>query len=101
MRAVMISSRADRQSSFVQVRNINAAGGVSLGTFIRQRAAFDHIIDGLRDVSRVVTHALYILGAEQQVDTNADVAWILHHVGEEFAEQRVVHRIDLLIAAPY
>ena len=32
---------------------------------------------------------------------NADVARILHHVGQELAEQRVVDGVDLLVAAPH
>ena len=32
--------------------------------------------------------------------TKADVPWVLHHVGEEFTEQRVVHRVNLFVLVP-
>ncbi len=49
----------------------------------------------------MVAHPLDVLGAKQQVDTNADIARVFHHVGEQLAEQRVVDRVDLLVAAPH
>jgi hypothetical protein len=49
----------------------------------------------------VVAHPLDVLGAEQEVRAERDVARIFQHVGEALAEQRVVERIDLEIIAPH
>ena len=72
-----------------------------LRPFFQQRLPPHNVIDRLRDVGGVVAYALYVLGAEQQMCTEPDIAWILHHIGEELAEQRILHRIDLLISAPH
>ncbi len=50
-----------------------------------------HQIDHLfGDIGHMIAHAFDVLGDEMQVHTSGDVAWIFHHVGQEFAEQRVV-----------
>ena len=49
----------------------------------------------------MVADALDVLGREQQVRAQADVARILHHVGEQLAEQRIVHGVDTLVATPH
>ena len=67
----------------------------------RRWRGLDHVVDGLGDVGGVIAHALDVLGAEQQVDAEGDVARILHHVGQELAEQRGAHGVDLLVAAPH
>ena len=62
--------------------------------------ARDEVMDRLGDVRRVVADALDVLGAEQKVGAERDVARILHHVGEELAEQRRVEGIDGPIPPP-
>ncbi len=48
----------------------------------------------------MIADALQVLGAEQKVRAGADVARIFHHVGQEFAEQRGVQGVDLVVGAP-
>ena len=71
------------------------------GPIVDQGAAVDEEMDVLGDVGGVVADALDVLGAEQQMGAEADVARVFHHVGQQLAEQRVVHRVDLLVGAPY
>ena len=66
------------------------------GALIRDRPAMYEIIDRLGNIGRMVADALDILRTEEEMRAKADIARILHHVGEELAEERVVHRIDLL-----
>ena len=54
----------------------------------------------LRDVGRVVADPLDILGAEEKVRAEGDVPRVLHHVGEQLAEQRGIHRVDLVVPLP-
>ena len=61
----------------------------------RDIAAVHEVMDGFGDVGRVVADALDVLGAEQQVRAEADVARVLHHVGQQLAEQRIVDGVDL------
>ena len=49
----------------------------------------------------MVAHAFDVLGAEHQMNAQRDVARILHHVGQEFAEQSGAERVDLFIAVPH
>ena len=72
---------------------------VALRPLVGERAAVDHVVHRLGDVGGVVADALDVLGAEQQMRAERDVARILHHVGEQLAEQRGVDRVDLLVAA--
>ena len=48
----------------------------------------------------MIAHALDILRAEHQVNAERDIARVFHHVGEQLAEQRGAHRVDLLVALP-
>src|SRR5579863_7787242 len=73
---------------------------IELRALILQLLASDFVVDDLRDVGRVIADALEILGDEQEVRTGGDRARIAHHVGEQFAERRVVMFVDLLIPAP-
>ena len=57
--------------------------------------AVNEVVDVLGDVGGVIADPLDVLGAEQQMRADADVARILHHVGQQLAEQRIVHRVDL------
>jgi len=59
------------------------------------RATFDHVIDGLGDVGGMIADTLHILRTEQSDASERDVTRILHHVGEELAEQRRTKRVDL------
>ena len=55
----------------------------------------------LGDVGGVVAHLLDVLGAKKEVNANADIARIFHHVGEQLAEQRVVDGDDFLVPAAH
>src|SRR3546814_2263439 len=56
---------------------------------------------GLGDVGGMVADALDVLGDEQQMRAGRDVARILHHVGEQLAEQAGIHLVDFLVAMPH
>jgi hypothetical protein len=71
-----------------------------LGPLGRQIMAGDEVVDGLGDIGRMVADALDILGHEQEMRAERDVARILHHVGQELAEERRVERIDMAVALP-
>src|SRR5262249_50467541 len=75
-------------SCLLAERHARRRGSVPLGTLLGERTPFHHVVDGFSDVGRMVAHALDVLGAEQQMDAVADVARVLHHVGEELAEER-------------
>jgi hypothetical protein len=55
----------------------------------------------LGDIGGVIAHALDILGAEHEMDAERNVARVFHHVGQELAEQRGAHGVDLFVALPY
>src|SRR5579863_9406419 len=74
--------------------------GVAFWTLIGNRTALDHVIDGFGDVGGMVADTLDVLGAEHQMHAEGDIARILHHIGEELAEQRRAHRIDFFVAVP-
>ena len=76
----------------------HAAGPVRLRPLVGERVTFDHVINRFGNIGRVIAHPFYIFGAEQKMDTKGDRAGILHHVGEQFPEQRGVHRIDFFVA---
>ena len=86
-----------RQSLRMSVRG----GVVALRPVVGQRHAVHEVVHVLGDVGGVVADALDVLGGEQQMRAQADVARVLHHVGEELAEQRIVHGVDALVAAPH
>jgi hypothetical protein len=41
---------------------------------------FDHVLNGVGDMSGMITHALDVLGAELEVDARGDDPSILHRV---------------------
>src|SRR3990167_8459262 len=51
--------------------------------------ALDDVDDLLGQVLGMVAHALDGLGHEHQIDRRRDGAWVLHHVGDQFAQQAV------------
>ena len=61
----------------------------------------NEVIDILRDVGRVIADALDILRGKQQMGAEPDGAGILHHIGQELAEDRIVERIDFLVRTPH
>ena len=75
--------------------------GVALRPLVGDRPALDDVVHRLGDVGGVVAHALDVLGAEQQMDAERDVARIFHHIGEQLAEHRGADRVDFLVAAPH
>ena len=60
----------------------------------------DEIEDGLGDVGGVIADPLDVLRAEQEMGAEGDVARILHHVGEEVAEHRILERVEIDVALP-
>ena len=68
---------------------------------LARRLAGDEVVDRLGDVGGVVADALDVLGAEQEMRAEADIARILHHVGQQLAEERGVHGVDLAVRAPH
>src|SRR6476660_10435034 len=74
---------------------------IAFRALIGNRVSLDDIVDRLRDIGRMVAHALDVLGAEHQMDAEGDIARIFHHVGEQLAEYRRADRIDFLVATPY
>ena len=46
----------------------------------------------------MIAHPLDVLRDEVEVHAGGDVARILHHEGQELAEQRVVHLVDIRVA---
>jgi hypothetical protein len=68
--------------------------------FVRELAAFLDVVNGFCDVGGMVAHSFDVRGAEQKVDAETDVARVFHHVGQELAEQRIVDRVDFLVATP-
>ena len=60
----------------------------------------DQIEDRLGDVGRVVADPLDVLGAEQKMGAERDVARILHHVGQKVAEHRILQRVEFDVALP-
>ena len=63
--------------------------------------AVHQIVDVLGDVGGVIADALDVLGGEQQMRAQPDVARVFHHVGQQLAEQRIVHGVDALIVTPH
>ena len=85
-----------------------AASTVDVGILARHarpfgghRLAGDEIDDGLGDIGGVVADPLDVLGAEQQMGAEGDVARILHHVGQEIAEHRILERVEIDVALPH
>ena len=67
----------------------------------RHLRAGQHVVDRLGDVGGVIADPLDVLGAEQQMRAGRDVARVFHHVGQQFAKQRGVHRVDLVVAVAH
>src|SRR3546814_1634326 len=59
------------------------------------------LVDELGDIGRMIADALDVLGHEQKMSARRDVARVLHHVGENLAEQTVVEVVHLLVLQPY
>mmetsp|Transcript_29355 Transcript_29355/g.57173 ORF Transcript_29355/g.57173 Transcript_29355/m.57173 type:complete len:230 (-) Transcript_29355:9504-10193(-) len=59
--------------------------------------AGDQINDLFGNRGHVIAHAFDVFGNEMEVHTGGDIARILHHEGQEFAEQRVIHLIDFSV----
>src|SRR5271165_3468439 len=74
--------------------------GVALRPRVRQALAGGGVVDGLGDVGRVIADALEVPGDEQQVRARRDVARIVHHVGDQLAEDRRVEVVDHAVRAP-
>jgi hypothetical protein len=72
-----------------------------LGPVLVGHVAGDQIDHLFGDRGDVVAHAFDVLGDEMQVHAGGDVARVFHHEGQEFAEQRVVHLVDLDIAVAH
>ena len=57
-----------------------------LRPFGRHVLAGDQVEDGLGDIGGVIADPLDVLRAEQKMGAEGDLARILHHVGQQFAE---------------
>src|ERR1700758_5838644 len=86
--------------SFLQ-QSCSKARGVSLWALVGDRTAFDHVIDRLRDVRRVIADALNILRTEHEMHAERDVTRVFHHVGQKLTKQRGTNRVDFLVAVPH
>jgi hypothetical protein len=49
----------------------------------------------------MVPHPLDVLGDEMQVHAGPDGAGVLHHMGQELAEDRVVHLVHVPVPRPH
>ena len=96
MRAPIVSRLIPFQ--FLEVADAKLSH-IPLGTLVENLLTLDHVEHRLGDVGGVVADPLDVLGAEQQMRAEPDVARILHHVGQQFAEQRGADGVDLLVAA--
>src|SRR5829696_1409656 len=76
------------------------AGAVVLRPLGLEGLPGHEVVDGLGDVGGVVADALDVLGAEQEMRAERDVARVLHHISEELAEERGVERVDRTVALP-
>src|SRR5262249_5428220 len=96
------SSSSTTSTSGLVMGGASFAGGFSVGarTLGRDLLAGDEIVDVFGDVGGVIADALDILGDEQQMRAGGDRARVFHHVGEQFAEQRVVVRVDVVVVEP-
>src|SRR3546814_9335735 len=70
---------------------------VALGP-LRHMLAGGGEIDHLGDVGRVVAHPLQILGDKEEVGGGGDVVRILHHEGQERAEDAVIEVVDRAVS---
>src|SRR6202795_1979794 len=61
---------------------------VAFRTLVHDLLALDHVEHGFGNVGGVIADPFDVLGAENQVNTERDVARIFHHIGQELAEQR-------------
>jgi hypothetical protein len=53
---------------------------IALRPLTREGMTFDHVLNGVGDMSGMITHALDVLGAELEVDACGDDPRILHRV---------------------
>ena len=67
---------------------------------VRQVRTGHQVEHGLGNVRGVVADPLDILGAEQKMGAERDVARILHHVRQEIAEDRVFEGVELGVPLP-
>src|SRR5208337_3608382 len=63
-------------------------------------ASSDGVMDALCDPGCVIADSLDVLRAKQQVRAGRDVARIFHHLYQEIAKDRVLHRVEFGIAEP-
>ena len=77
------------------------AGHIRFGSFLRELASLYDVIDGLRDIGRVVARSLDILGAKKHVTAKSDIVAIFHHIREEFPKQRSIQSVNRVILMPY
>ena len=71
---------------------------LGLGPRIVRQFASDQVDNLFGNRGGMIAHPLGVLGNEMQMHAGGDIAWIFHHVGQEFAKQRVVHLVDFTVA---
>src|SRR5690606_19869691 len=74
-------------SGFTRLIHDNTVAQVFLGPLSRHLQAGHDVINGLRDVGRVIADTLDLLGAARKMRAGGNIARIFHHVGQQFAEQ--------------
>ena len=72
----------------------------ALWPLVAEHGARHEKVDILGDIGGVVADPLDVLRRKQQVRAQADIARVLHHVGQQLAEHRIVERVEARIAAP-
>jgi len=75
-----------------------AGGGWEDLSVVLEVLAGGGVIDHFGDVGGVIADPLDVLGDEQQVGRLADVVRVLHHEGQQGAEDRVVEIVDRGVA---
>ena len=69
-----------------------------VGAMVSHVARLDDEDDVFGDVGGVVADALEVPGDENEIDAGFDGARIAEHVGEQFADDLTLQRIELIVA---
>ena len=78
-----------------------AGEGRALRALDGQHLAGREIDDRLGDIRRMVADPFDVLRTEQEMRAERDIARILHHEGEEVAEDAVFQRVEFGVAHPH
>src|SRR5208282_1778388 len=67
---------------------------------VAENFAFYTIVYRFRNVCRVIADPLDILGTKQEVGVEAGLLGLIHHCRQQLDIERIVHRVDFLVALP-